>query len=242
LTERVDGRLRIVDDPPLIVPVEEVAGEEGEALEAGLLELLARYRRTLEGDVRHLVEGYSYVHAARKVVGVGSVGTRAWIVLLLGRDTEDRLFLQVKEAEASVLEGHAGRSRFKQAGRRVVEGQRLMQTASDIFLGWLTAEGPDGVSRDFYVRQLWDGKGLAAIESMDPDRMAIYGRLCGWTLAHAHARSGDRVAIAAYLGKGDAFDRAMADFAEAYADQNERDYAELIKAIKGGRLEVTAGV
>jgi uncharacterized protein (DUF2252 family) len=244
LTERVDGRLRIVSDPPLIVPVEEVAGEriQGEELERGLLDLLAAYRRTLDGDVRHLIEGYRYVHAARKVVGVGSVGTRAWIVLLLGRDADDPLFLQVKEAEASVLEGFAGRSRFKQAGRRVVEGQRLMQAASDIFLGWLTAEGPDEVSRDFYVRQLWDGKGSAQIETMDPDRMKLYGRLCGWTLAHAHARSGDRVAIASYLGKGDSFDRAMADFAEAYAEQNERDYAELMKAIKGKRLKSTPGI
>jgi uncharacterized protein (DUF2252 family) len=231
LTERVDGKLRIVSDPPLIVPVEEIAGEEGPELEQTLLKLLAAYRRTLDGDVRHLVDGYSYVHAARKVVGVGSVGTRAWIVLLLGRDAEDPLFLQVKEAETSVLEGFAGRSRFKQAGRRVVEGQRLMQAASDIFLGWLTAEGPDGVSRDFYVRQLWDGKGSAAIESMDPERMRIYGRLCGWTLARAHARSGDRVAIASYLGKGTGFDGAMGDFAEAYAEQNERDFAAVTAAL-----------
>jgi uncharacterized protein (DUF2252 family) len=242
LTERVDGKLRIVSDPPLIVPVEEVAGEEGPELEAALLKLLAQYRKTLVGDVRHLVEGYDYVHAARKVVGVGSVGTRAWIVLLLGRDTEDPLFLQVKEAEASVLEGYAGRSRFKQAGRRVVEGQRLMQAASDIFLGWLTAEGPDGVARDFYVRQLWDRKGSAAIESMDPERMRLYGRLCGWTLARAHARSGDRVAIASYLGKGTAFDDAMAGFAEAYAEQNERDYAGFTAAIEKERLQTSPGL
>jgi Uncharacterized protein conserved in bacteria (DUF2252) len=219
-----------------------VAGEEGPELEAALLKLLAQYRKTLVGDVRHLVEGYDYVHAARKVVGVGSVGTRAWIVLLLGRDTEDPLFLQVKEAEASVLEGYAGRSRFKQAGRRVVEGQRLMQAASDIFLGWLTAEGPDGVARDFYVRQLWDGKGSAAIESMDPERMRLYGRLCGWTLARAHARSGDRVAIASYLGKGTAFDDAMAGFAEAYAEQNERDYAGFTAAIEKERLQTSPGL
>ena len=247
LTERVDGRLRIRSDPPLIVPVEDVAKAEGVNvpdgdLEKGLLELIGQYRKTLDGDIQHLLEGYRYVHAARKVVGVGSVGTRAWIVLFLGSNTDDPLFLQVKEAEASVLEGFAGKTRFKQQGRRVVEGQRLMQAASDIFLGWLTAEAPDGASRDFYVRQLWDGKGSAAIESMDPHTMGMYGRLCGWTLARAHARSGDRAAIASYLGKGTAFEDAMADFAEAYADQNERDYAELMTAIKKGRLKSEPGI
>jgi hypothetical protein len=195
LTHSVDGELRIVSDPPLITPVEEVwkAAKSKEILKR-LMELLAQYRKTLEGDVRHLVESYRYVHAARKVVGVGSVGTRAWIVLLLGRDSGDPLFLQVKEAEASVLEGATGKSKFRQHGRRVVEGQRLMQAASDIFLGWLSGTDPDGVTRDFYVRQLWDGKGSAEIEKMNPTGMAIYGRLCGWTLARAHARPGDRIA------------------------------------------------
>ena len=243
LTHTVDGELRIISDPPLITPVEEVfKGAKTKELLDALLALLAQYRKTLEGDIRHLVEGYRYVHAARKVVGVGSVGTRAWIVLLLGRDSGDPLFLQVKEAEKSVLEGAAGKSRFKQQGRRVVEGQRLMQAASDIFLGWLSGTGPEGVTRDFYVRQLWDGKGSAQIESMSTSTMSIYGRLCGWTLAHAHARSGDRIAIASYLGKGDAFDRAIGDFAEAYADQNESDFKEFEAAVKKGSLKAVTGL
>jgi uncharacterized protein (DUF2252 family) len=244
LTHAVDGELRIVSDPPVIVPVEELANDDRQyrAVVARLQDLLAAYRRTLPGDVRHLAEGYRYVDLARKVVGVGSVGTRAWIVLLLGRDDQDPLFLQVKEAEASVLEGFAGRSRFNQEGRRVVEGQRLMQAASDIFLGWLTAEGPDGKARDFYVRQLWDGKGSAQIELMTPKTMGLYGRLCGWTLARAHARSGNRVAIASYLGKGDAFDRAICEFAEAYADQNDADYKEFRAAVDAGKLKAVTGV
>jgi uncharacterized protein (DUF2252 family) len=244
LTHKVDGELRIVSDPPLIVPAGEmVDGDRQMKTVIGRVQnFLAAYRRTLDGDIRHLAERYRFVDLARKVVGVGSVGTRAWIVLLLGRDESDPLFLQVKEAEASVLEGFAGKSRFKQEGRRVVEGQRLMQAASDIFLGWLTAEGPDGKARDFYVRQLWDGKGSAQIELMDPERMRLYGRLCGWTLAHAHARSGDRMAIAAYLGKGDSFDKAMCDFAEAYADQNEGDYKAFTSAISNGKLKAVTGL
>jgi uncharacterized protein (DUF2252 family) len=243
LTQSVDGELRIVSDPPLITPVEEVwKGAKSDEIERRLLELVAQYRKTLDGDVRHLVEGYRYVHAARKVVGVGSVGTRAWIVLFLGRGSEDPLFLQVKEAESSVLEGAAGKSKFKQQGRRVVEGQRLMQAASDIFLGWISGTDPEGVTRDFYVRQLWDGKGSAEVERMTPETMGIYGKLCGWTLARAHARSGDRVAIAAYLGKGDAFDRAMGDFAEAYADQNESDFKGFESSVKKGRLKAVKGL
>ena len=205
LTHSVDGELRIVSDPP--ADHARRGSFQGQRspneIQRRLLELIAQYRKTLDGDVRHLVEGYRYVHAARKVVGVGSVGTRAWIVLFLGRDSGDPLFLQVKEAEASVLEGFTGKSRFRQHGRRVVEGQRLMQAASDIFLGWLSGTDPDGVTRDFYVRQLWDGKGSAEIEKMTPATMGLYGKLCGWTLARAHARSGDRVAIASYLGKGE---------------------------------------
>jgi uncharacterized protein (DUF2252 family) len=243
LTQSVDGELRIVSDPPLITPVEDVfKGAKADEITKRLLELLAQYRKTLDGDVRHLVEGYRFVHAARKVVGVGSVGTRAWIVLLLGRDSDDPLFLQVKEAESSVLDGHAGKSKFKQQGRRVVEGQRLMQAASDIFLGWLSGTDPEGVTRDFYVRQLWDGKGSAEVERMTPVTMGLYGKLCGWTLARAHARSGDRAAIAAYLGKGDAFDRAMGDFAEAYADQNEADYKAFMSAIRKKRLKAKTGL
>jgi hypothetical protein len=243
LTERVDGGLRIRSDPPLIEPVEDVfASAKPQTIAKRFAELVSDYQGTLARDIRRLAEGYRYVHAARKVVGVGSVGTRAWIALMLGRDNDDPLFLQVKEAEASVLEGFAGKSPFKQQGRRVVEGQRLMQAAGDIFLGWLSGEGPDGVTRDFYVRQLWDGKGSAQVELMTPATMGIYGRLCGWTLARAHARSGDRFAIASYLGKGDAFDRAICDFAEAYADQNEADFKEFEAAIAKGRLKSVTGL
>jgi uncharacterized protein (DUF2252 family) len=243
LTHSVNGELRIISDPPLITPVEDVFKQaKAKEISKRLMELLAQYRKTLDGDVRHLVEGYRYVHAARKVVGVGSVGTRAWIVLFLGRDTGDPLFLQVKEAEASVLEAFTGKSRFRQHGRRVVEGQRLTQAASDIFLGWLSGTDPDGVTRDFYVRQLWDGKGSAEIEKMTPTTMGLYGRLCGWTLAHAHARSGDRIAIASYLGKGARFDRAMGEFAEAYAEQNDSDFKAFEAAVKKGRLKAVTGL
>ena len=244
LCHSVNGELRIISDPPLIVPVEEMADSDSQlkVVMGRLREFLVAYRRTLDGDVRRLAEGYRFVDLARKVVGVGSVGTRAWIVLLLGRDEGDPLFLQAKEAEASVLEGFAGKSRFNQEGRRVVEGQRLMQAASDIFLGWLTAEGPDGKTRDFYVRQLWDGKGSAQVELMTPTTMGLYARLCGWTLARAHARSGNRIAIASYLGKGESFERAMSDFAEVYADQNEADYKEFEAAISEGRLKAVTGV
>ena len=244
LTHSVNGELRIISDPPLIVPVEEMADSDSQlnVVMGRLREFLVAYRRTLDRDVRRLAEGYRFVDLARKVVGVGSVGTRAWIVLLLGRDEGDPLFLQAKEAEASVLEGFAGKSRFNQEGRRVVEGQRLMQAASDIFLGWLTAEGPDGKTRDFYVRQLWDGKGSAQVELMTPTTMGLYARLCGWTLARAHARSGNRIAIASYLGKGESFESAMCDFAEVYADQNEADYREFEAAISEGRLKAVTGV
>ncbi len=237
LTRSDNGEIRIVSDPPLIVPIDQFLGLDPALIEQRLGEVFAAYTRSLDRDVRHLVEGYRHVDTAHKVVGVGSVGTRAWIMLLLGRDRQDPLFLQAKEAQASVLEPYTQASEFKQQGRRVVEGQRLMQAASDIFLGWTTALGPDGKKRDFYVRQLWDGKGSAEVERMTAKTMALYGQLCGGTLARAHARSGDRIAIAAYLGKGDSFDRAICDFAEAYADQNERDYKEFAKAVKGGRLE-----
>jgi len=244
LTHAVDGELRIVHDPPLIVPAKEMTKNDQQfgVVMKRVQSLIESYRRTLSTDVKRLSESYRFVDLARKVVGVGSVGTRAWIVLLLGRDEHDPLFLQVKEAERSVLEDYTRNSRFKQSGRRVVEGQRLMQAASDIFLGWLTAEGPDGKARDFYVRQLWDGKGSAEVETMDPEGMTIYARLCGWTLARAHARSGDRVAIASYLGKGEAFDRAMADFAEVYADRNEADYKEFKAAVDSGKPKAVTGV
>jgi uncharacterized protein (DUF2252 family) len=222
LTHEVDGELRIVSEPPLITPIEELAGA-AEA-EAQLQLVLDAYRESLTHDRRHLAGSYRYVHAARKVVGVGSVGTRAWIVLLLGKDSDDPLFLQAKEARASVLEPFADPSPYRNHGRRVVEGQRLMQAASDVFLGWVAMKGLDDERRCFYVRQLWDGKGSAEVERMTPGDLAIYASLCGEALARAHARSGDRVAIASYLGKGDSFDQALSSFAESYANQNERDF------------------
>ena len=199
--------------------------------------VIRSYRRTLTADRRRLLERFRYVHAARKVVGVGSVGTRAWIVLMLGRDDNDPLFLQLKEAQASVLEPFLGKSEFANHGQRVVEGQRLTQAASDIMLGWIRVTDSDGVSRDFYVRQLWDGKGSALVEHDGPDGDGRSTReLCGQALAKAHARSGDAIAIASYLGAGDSFDRAMAEFAEAYADQNERDYDAVRAAVASGRV------
>ena len=243
LTEVVDGQRRIVSDPPLIVRIDDLveAGETRDVQEY-IAALIRAYRRTLPGDRRRLMERFRFVDAARKVVGVGSVGTRAWIVLLIGRDNDDPLFLQAKEAQASVLEPYLGKSGYSNHGQRVVEGQRLTQAASDILLGWLTTIGLDGVERDFYIRQLWDAKGSALIELMEPDVLEHYGRLCGWTLAKAHARSGDAVAIASYLGSGEVFDRALASFAEAYADQNERDYASLKHAVESGRVTAETGL
>ncbi|HSS42808.1 MAG TPA: DUF2252 domain-containing protein [Solirubrobacterales bacterium] len=238
LTEEVDGRVRILSDPPLIVPIEELAG--GADVETQLREVVDSYRESLSPDRRHLSASFHYVHAARKVVGVGSVGTRAWIVLLLGRDQHDPLFLQAKEAGPSVLEPYVGASAYDHPGRRVVEGQRLMQAASDIFLGWVTVTGVDGEQRCFYVRQLWDGKGSADVEGLSASELATYGGLCGRALARAHARSGDRIAIAAYLGGGEAFDEALARFAEVYADRNEEDYAQVREAADSGRIEVGA--
>ena len=243
LTHEVDGERRIVSDPPLIVPIEELLPDVGRAeLEDSLLGALRGYRKTLETDRRHLLEQFRFVQLARKVVGVGSVGTRAWIALLLGRDGEDPLFLQVKEAQESVLERFAGKSEYRNHGQRVVAGQRLMQASSDIFLGWERVTGIDGLQRDFYFRQLRDWKGSYDSSTMLPNGLAIYGRMCAWTLARAHARSGDRIAIAAYLGKGDTFNRAIADFAESYADQNERDYQALVDAVSSGRLEAQTGL
>jgi uncharacterized protein (DUF2252 family) len=238
LTETVAGELRIASRPPLLVPIEELAGEFGDFdIEKAINTVLIEYADSMKGDRRHLLSEYRYRHLAHKVVGVGSVGTRAWVVLLTGRDDGDPLFLQAKEAQASVFEPHVGSSRFRNHGRRVVEGQWLMQAASDSFLGWCAGVEADGEPRDYYVRQLWDQKGSGDIESMRPRAMEIYAQGCGWTLARAHARSGDPVAIGAYLGSGDAFDEAIADFSSAYADQNERDHAALLAAIDSGRLE-----
>ena len=225
----------------MLVPLEQVFdGELAEVAEQRIRAVLDEYRETLSPDRRHLLDRYRYVHTARKVVGVGSVGTRAWIALFVGRDEGDPLFLQVKEAQTSVLEPYAAPSQYPHQGQRVVEGQRLTQSASDILLGWLTATGPDDVKRDFYVRQLWDQKGSAVIEMMSPDGMERYARVCGAILARAHARSGDPIAIAAYLGSGPVMDEAIGEFAAAYADQNERDFAALEDAVASGRVEALA--
>ncbi len=244
LTHEVDGQARIVADPPLIVPIDDLAqGSERDEMFDGLHERLRSYRDTLQHDRRVLLEQFQLTDFARKVVGVGSVGTRAWIALLLGRDGQDPLFLQMKEAEASVLEEFLGPSEFENHGERVVTGQHLMQASSDIFLGWLHVEsGLDDKERDFYGRQLKDWKGSAEVEQMVPKGMATYGRLCGWTLARAHARSGDRIAIASYLGRGTSFDRAIVQFSQAYAEQNERDYKALAKAVKSGRITAETGL
>jgi uncharacterized protein (DUF2252 family) len=245
LTQLVDGEPRIVSNPPLVVPIAELIpdGTERDEILGMLRELFRSYRGTLETDRRHLLEQFRLVDIAHKVVGVGSVGTRAWIALLLGIDGQDPLFLQMKEAQPSVLEQFVGKSAYPNAGQRVVAGQRLMQATSDIFLGWQhVPAGLDGGPRDFFVRQLKDQKASAVIETMAPSVMAAYGRMCGWTLARAHARSGDRIAIAAYLGKSDTFDQALAAFAEAYADQNERDFAALQEAVASGRVAAETGI
>jgi uncharacterized protein (DUF2252 family) len=244
LTHVVDGHTRIVADPPLVVPLEDLAeGSEREEMFDALHEHLNSYRRTLTRDRRVLLEQFRLVDFARKVVGVGSVGTQAWIALLLGRDDQDPLFLQLKEADCSVLETYLGASEFHNHGERVVTGQRLMQASSDIFLGWLHVEaGVDGAARDFYARQLRDWKGSAEIDRMTPKGMARYGQMCGWTLARAHARSGDRIAVAAYLGNGTGFDRALVQFSRDYAEQNERDYGALQDAVRSGRVIAETGI
>jgi uncharacterized protein (DUF2252 family) len=242
LGELVDGQYRIVSQPPIVVPLRDLTAiygmSAGEA-DKGIRDQFRAYRATLQDDRRHVLERFQIVDAARKVVGVGSVGTRAFIVLLEGRDAQDPLFLQVKEATASVLEPYVRKSRYRQHGERVVQGQRLMQAASDIYLGW--TKGLD-VQRHFYWRQLRDMKGSALVDAMIPLGLTFYARMCGWTLARAHARSGDPVAIAEYLGESDAFDKSITDFSQAYADQNERDYEEFVNAVKSGRLEAVEGV
>ncbi|MGH3198720.1 MAG: DUF2252 domain-containing protein [Streptosporangiaceae bacterium] len=242
LGELVDGQYRIVSQPPVIVPARDLAATFGlspDQIMPALHDQFRAYRATLPDDRRRLLERFEIVDAARKVVGVGSVGTRAFIVLLQGRDAHDPLFLQIKEATASVLEASLPRSRYRQHGERVVQGQRLMQGASDIFLGW--TKGVD-VKRHFYWRQLRDMKGSALVELMAPVTLIYYGQMCGWTLARAHARSGDPIAMASYLGRDDAFDQSISDFCERYADRNEQDYEEFVQAIRSGRLEAAEGV
>jgi uncharacterized protein (DUF2252 family) len=243
LTELVDGAPRIISDPPLIEPISQLfAPDDDERVQSAVHEMFVRYRESLQIDRRRLLEEFRIVDVARKVVGVGSVGTRAWIVLLLGRDEADPLFLQAKEAQASVLSAHVGSRRRVSNGRRVVEGQHLMQATSDIFLGWTNVVGDDEVKRDYYFRQLRDWKGSANVETMDPNRLGVYAGLCGQALARADARAGDRVAIASYLGSGSSFDDAIVEFAERYADQNERDYEALLAAETEGRIEVRRGL
>ena len=243
LTTVVDGRRQIIADPPMIVPIEDVFSDvQADALYKQLQTVLSKYRRTLQSDRRHLLEQFAMVQVARKVVGVGSVGTRAWIVLMETGDGIEPLFLQAKEAQPSVLAEYCGRSQYNNEGERVVAGQHLMQAQSDIFLGWTRATGADGMDRDFYVRQLRDWKFSVPIEQMIPTGLTLYARLCGWTLARAHARSGDRVALAAYLGGSTKFDQAIAEFAETYADQNERDYTALQTAVKDGKAEASTQI
>ena len=242
LTRRVDGQLQIISNPPLIVRVEELlSADEHSRLEEIVKGFIRSYGRSLLNDHRRLVEDYRYVDMARKVVGVGSVGTRTWIILLLGRDDSDPLFLQIKEAQESVLEPYLGRSQYDEHGERVVNGQRLIQATSDVLLGWDRITAIDETPHDYYVRQLWDWKVSADIEDMTPALLTFYAQMCAWTLAQAHARSGDQIAIAAYLGKNDVFERAIAEFSMAYADQNERDYGALVDAVKSGRIKAETG-
>jgi hypothetical protein len=243
LTALVDGQRRITSDPPLIIAVRELLPDlERKQFEEWMHDLIRQYRRSLQSDRRHLIEHFEAVDMARKVVGVGSVGTRCWIILMLGRDDNDPLFLQAKEAPASVLTAVGCKNDYGNEGQRVVAGQRLMQGASDIFLGWQRVSGIDGKERDFYIRQLRDWKGSAEIEGAKLEGLMAYGNLCAWTLARAHARAGDRIAIASYLGDTDGFDKAITEFSEAYAEQNARDHAALVEAIDSGRLVAEKGL
>ena len=243
LLHAVDGEMRFVSEPPLLVPVEDVLdGEQRERYVEVIQEFLRQYRESLPPHIRALVERYRFMHIARKVVGVGSVGTRAWVVLFNGRDASDPLLLQLKEAKRSVLEPYTAQSVYENQGRRVVEGQRFMQAASDHLLGWYRLRAWDGNVHDFYVRQLWDGKASIDVARLSPAGMRAYGEACGWTLARGHARSGDRIAMATYLGQKETFDRAMAAFAVTYADLNEADHTRLSDAITDGAVSATAGI
>ena len=243
LTTLTGGQRRIISTPPTVVPVEEVFSDrQAEAIYDQVRGVLGKYRRSLQSDRRHLLGQFTLVQVARKVVGVGSVGTRAWIVLMDAGDGNEPLFLQAKEAQPSVLADYCGRSKYANQGERVVAGQHLQQAQSDIFLGWTRVTGPDGIDRDFYVRQLRDWKFSVPVEVMLPAGLTLYAQLCGWTLARAHARSGDRVALASYLGGSAKFDEAIADFAETYADQNERDYAAFQAAVKDGKAQAVTEI
>jgi uncharacterized protein (DUF2252 family) len=242
LAEEVDGNYRIVNQPPIVIPARELGDTTGMSaaqLQDAIHKQFRSYRATLPDDRRKLLERFEIIDMARKVVGVGSVGTRAFIVLLQGRDKQDPLFLQVKEATASVLEDHLRKSPYRQPGERVVQGQRMMQAASDIYLGWTKGEE---AGRFLYWRQLRDMKGSAEVETLKPLGLTFYARQCGWTLARAHARSGDSIEIAAYLGKSDAFDKSITDFSERYADQNDQDYETFADAVRSGRLKAIEGV
>jgi len=243
LATTIDAKPRIVADPPLLVPIRDLLPEpEEKEFRGGMESLLEAYRSSLPLHLCHLLDRYEFVDLARKVVGVGSVGTRAWVILLVGRDGEDAVMLQAKEAQASVLEPYLGRSEFATHGERVVRGQRMMQAATDIFLSWQRSPSLDGVERDFYVRQLWDWKASADLSRMTEHGLLTYTRACAWSLARSHARSGDRLAIAAYLGKGNRFDRAIARFAEVYADQNDADYRRLVEAEAAGEVQARRGI
>ena len=243
LTYHVDGKPRLRSDPPLLVPVEELLSDDERSRFAHTAEEAIRgYRASLPNDRLVMFDLYRFRDLARKVVGVGSVGTRAWVMLFVGRDDEDPLFLQAKQAQASVLERFVGRSRYRRSGKRVVEGQLVMQAVSDVLLGEYSVVGFDGRRTDFYVRQLWDGKGSFSVESMAATGWVPYAEMCAWTLARAHARTGDRIAIAGYLGTGDVFDRAVADFSAAYAEQNFADFEALREAVDTGRVEAVTGV
>jgi uncharacterized protein (DUF2252 family) len=243
LTEVVDGRLQIRAEPPLLVPLRDLAPEgEERDMQPAFHALIRQYRSSLQSDVRALLERYTFIDMARKVVGVGSVGTRCWVVLMVGRDSDDPLLLQVKEAAESVHAEFVGKSQYSNQGHRVVAGQRFMQQASDIFLGWQRTTGIEGVPRDFYVRQLRDWKGSIELAEMRPDGLVIYGELCAWCLARAHARSGDRIAIAGYLGSSPAFEQALADFGEAYADVTEDDFRRLTQAATTGTIRAQSEI
>ena len=237
LTYVDNGRLRFRSDPPELVQINDLPGyDDVDALRGRLDMLLDTYRDSLYADRRHVLDQYHFEDIARKVVGVGSVGTRCWVGAFVGRDLSDPLILQMKEAVASVLAPYVGNAPYPTHGERVVQGQKLVQSTADILLGWAQFIASDGRPRDYYVRQLWNGKGSINLDTLHADSLSNLGALCAWCLAHAHARSGDSVAIGAYLGQGEEFDDALVAFSAAYADQNEDDFALFTRLIKSGEL------